>query len=79
MPKRLRHVNGTKERPRGRECLRFRFANGPDIVDRVHPDDRAEMFARLWGHHGKGNVWVEHRRLGRQEQYAMLNLPKEAA
>lgn len=80
MPKRLTHVNGTKERPRGRECGTFRIANyGPVIVDRVHPDDIDEMTALLWAHYGKGNVWVSYRRMGRTETYIQLDNEQEVA
>ena len=78
--KRMHHVNGTKERPPGRQCCSFRLAGyGPVLVDRIHPDDIDEMFARLWGHYGKGNVWVEYRTMHPGEEYYQLDLPNEAA
>ncbi len=74
--KRMHHVNGTKERPRGRQCLTFRIAHGgPVIVDGIDPQYRGEMFSRLWAHYGHGNVWVSYRRMGRTEQYAPMDLP----
>ncbi|MBA2454629.1 MAG: hypothetical protein H0V47_15770 [Chloroflexia bacterium] len=69
MPKRLRHVNGTKERSRGRECLTFMLKDGRVIVDGIRPKDHLEMVAHLWGAYGKGNVRVTTRRMDRGEQY----------
>ena len=76
--KRLRHVNGTKERRRHRQALRFRFANhGPVIIDGIDPQYRDEMFARLWGHYGKGSVWVEYRDMQPGESYTAMDLPAD--
>jgi hypothetical protein len=78
--KRMHHVHGTKERPPGRQCLTFTIAgDGLPIVDRVHPEDRGEMFARLWGHYGRGNIWVSYRRMERHEEYIQFDGSGEVA
>lgn len=77
MRRRMYPVAGTKERQIGRRALTFRFAkHGPVIVDGIRPEDRDEMFARLWGAYGQGSVWVKYRRLKKGEQY--VEMPKVA-
>ncbi len=70
--KRLAHVNGTKERSRGRECLTYTLKDGRVIVDGIRPKDHLEMVARLWGAYGRGSIRVTTRRMQTGEQYVEL-------
>ncbi len=70
--KRLTHVNGTKERSRGRECLTFMLKDGRVIADGIRPKDHLEMVARLWGAYGRGSIRVTTRRMQTGEQYVEM-------